>query len=698
MDLNDILPKSNIVEFTIPLQESVKIPLQTEQSNAYPISIVTDSPPPKEHISIIELPDTTLFQSLDLKLDTPFHINSKYKFYKCTKILEIQNLLDKYISTKKLGTTYDEKVNTTTHNAYVLDIPSEIDIKYNNINARRSNIIKINSNNVKLFKGNSVQNAVDLCTLLKDPPFSKYVLGVDKLGASGSFIYKICPKIDVDTLCKSSKEHNNIGIKIIPYKSSSEESSKECLTKNSPQIAEINIIRLLERFVIDKNTPHIILPIKTFTCDTIKILSELFSAEFNKLNKNPPNLSDMTQLYEQYSTELLNLYKTSRIEVFTTETTLELEAKLDDISKQIQKIKKNPPPPDLSALSDLYKTFTNELFHLYETIDNELVHLYEKHLDELVQKLQDKLNNISKTIQIIKIWKCNKSEVLISEWANGGTLDSYCNYINKKDMDENEKTMIYKVLLFQILFTLAIICEKYPNFRHNDLHLENILISTWEKSDNYYLYNYNGTYYKIPDVGFQIKFWDYDWSCNSGPLNNPDNIINTKSTKITSVKSGIACTENQYYDIHRVLANIFYSLTSIPETIKKFLQKYIRYGLNNVTKIVYINKGLKEHITFESDDTRIHLHVHQPQSDEQLCKLDIVEKDKYYNIYTYIKCQKILQLMKTNDDITAKSILNDEVGKDEFENDLFFNEFVISREVAMKGDYIDKYNMPLSTS
>jgi serine/threonine protein kinase len=63
--------------------------------------------------------------------------------------------------------------------------------------------------------------------------------------------------------------------------------------------------------------------------------------------------------------------------------------------------------------------------------------------------------------------------ILVSEWANGGDLLDY--------LRSNYKTMTtkhWRTILFQILSVLAIIQNKYPGFRHNDMKANNILIHT----------------------------------------------------------------------------------------------------------------------------------------------------------------------------------------------------------------------------
>ena len=93
--------------------------------------------------------------------------------------------------------------------------------------------------------------------------------------------------------------------------------------------------------------------------------------------------------------------------------------------------------------------------------------------------------------------------VLISEWANSGDLLEYIrkNYKKMKSID-------WKVIIFQIVATLATIHRKYPEFRHNDFKANNILVHSipiQNGKKNLFKYDVNGKKYGLPNIGLQIK-------------------------------------------------------------------------------------------------------------------------------------------------------------------------------------------------
>jgi hypothetical protein len=73
----------------------------------------------------------------------------------------------------------------------------------------------------------------------------------------------------------------------------------------------------------------------------------------------------------------------------------------------------------------------------------------------------------------------------------------------------------------------------------------NILIHKIEcHRNNKFKYKINGQKYVIPNIGFQIKLWDFDFACI------PSLVPNTKVEAKWTDKINIKPVKNQYYDIH----------------------------------------------------------------------------------------------------------------------------------------------------
>ena len=101
-------------------------------------------------------------------------------------------------------------------------------------------------------------------------------------------------------------------------------------------------------------------------------------------------------------------------------------------------------------------------------------------------------------------------------------------------------------MFFQLLSVLAIIQTKYPGFRHNDLKANNILIHKIpiSKNNNKFKYKINNQVYIAPNIGFQIKLWDFDFACIPGIVDN--NKVEAEWTNRLNVKP----EQHRYYDVH----------------------------------------------------------------------------------------------------------------------------------------------------
>ncbi len=193
-----------------------------------------------------------------------------------------------------------------------------------------------------------------------------------------------------------------------------------------------------------------------------------------------------------------------------------------------------------------------------------------------------------KYAQFIKRYKKgdlhNEVSVLISEWADGGDLLEY--------IRDNYKTVTlreWRVILFQIISALAVIQEKYPGFRHNDLKANNILIQKIESrnKNNKFKYKINNEIYILPNIGIQIKLWDFDFACIDGVVDN------TKVNAEWTDKININCKMNRYYDIHYFLNTLvrkgffpeFWETPEISKQVKDFFKRIVHEEYKTGPKI-----------------------------------------------------------------------------------------------------------------
>lgn len=162
--------------------------------------------------------------------------------------------------------------------------------------------------------------------------------------------------------------------------------------------------------------------------------------------------------------------------------------------------------------------------------------------------------------------------VLISEWANGGDLLDYLRKHYK-----SFKIRHWRTIFYQFLSVLAIIQAKYPSFRHNDMKANNLLINLIDMSKKKYKYIINGQIYIVPNIGFQIKLWDFDFACI------PKLVNNSKVDAEWTNKINITPHQNRYYDVHYFFNTLskkgffpeFWTEPEIPEKVKEFVNRVI---------------------------------------------------------------------------------------------------------------------------
>lgn len=172
---------------------------------------------------------------------------------------------------------------------------------------------------------------------------------------------------------------------------------------------------------------------------------------------------------------------------------------------------------------------------------------------------------------------------LIKEEINSGKITEYCclqlreHFFRTENLEEYLKSnscCSYKILLFQIIHTLSIIQNDFPDFRHNNLTTDNIMIYRKKDSDSYTEYiGINDEKYYLPNKGFDIKIGNFDLSI----LPKFYGLANTSNKKIK-----FADKPNAYYDLFIFLNDLLESSTLMSSDnnkcdseTKKFLDKII---------------------------------------------------------------------------------------------------------------------------
>lgn len=158
-------------------------------------------------------------------------------------------------------------------------------------------------------------------------------------------------------------------------------------------------------------------------------------------------------------------------------------------------------------------------------------------------------------------------------------------------------------ILFQIIFTLAIIKEDYPGFLHGDLFIRNILLSLEEHPEEEYVaYHYKQKIFYLPANGIYAKINDFGMTLLANEIlpstwNHDKNFLNYLHKNPFNAKSDIFNLLHDIYDgqnlgtrsINQFANDLQISAAKI-KPIKNFLSKFLK--INSIDKMNKINRNL----------------------------------------------------------------------------------------------------------
>ena len=154
----------------------------------------------------------------------------------------------------------------------------------------------------------------------------------------------------------------------------------------------------------------------------------------------------------------------------------------------------------------------------------------------------------SENLQNARKYDRSKQSIIFMEYCSGGSLNRW---INEKP--RNDATLHH--IIKSVLGTLAKIKKKYPEFRHNDLHMDNVMVA---------------------DRGFLIG--DFGWSRTAASGTNP--AVNTANGTRTAGYWGVGPKTDPRYDMHQFLAHLREWVMKHPNLTKtrEFLDHAIPMG------------------------------------------------------------------------------------------------------------------------
>lgn len=151
---------------------------------------------------------------------------------------------------------------------------------------------------------------------------------------------------------------------------------------------------------------------------------------------------------------------------------------------------------------------------------------------------------------------------------------------------DKQKEIDYKIIIFQVLYTLAQIQKKYESFRHNYLSCDSILLLFNSENKDKIEYKFNEIKFVIPHTEYQPMIWNFSYSTIDG-------IVENDSVKNYTNGMGY-CGKNKYHDVHFFLNTLLINYNDkMPNSVINFIhgivpEKYRYMGID-VTSTGHLN-------------------------------------------------------------------------------------------------------------
>jgi len=129
----------------------------------------------------------------------------------------------------------------------------------------------------------------------------------------------------------------------------------------------------------------------------------------------------------------------------------------------------------------------------------------------------------------------------------------------------------FRIAVFKILFSVRLLQQRFPGFRHNDLKADNVLVTTGPARS--YAFSFNGlrrTFFT--PAGIDVKIIDFELATSDDELSST-----TVSEGSLSMRSDFGISDNRcdIYDIHLLAYDCLRTLTPTTLAFQKFMYAFV---------------------------------------------------------------------------------------------------------------------------
>ena len=178
-----------------------------------------------------------------------------------------------------------------------------------------------------------------------------------------------------------------------------------------------------------------------------------------------------------------------------------------------------------------------------------------------------------------------------------------------KNIKGTDITDIFKTVIFQVAFALHTIYKKYPNFRHNDMTIDNVLVEKYDSKDSRTVYECEslGRKYEMRNLGYKLKLCDFGLASMSGIVDNYEML----ETRMVYMNLKIGYKQDHKTDLFKFVSSLYHVL-------KHMLDENVRVALIKAFK-----GHLKQEYAFTTQFPPINTIQDLPTVDEFLLNTEV---------------------------------------------------------------------------